>query len=107
MIVIGLFAVITDGHSVLNYTWIVVGLLQAGTYFYDKKYQYLTIENNTLTKHFLVPKSIKISEIRRIIKLMYSYKVETETGTMRISKNLIEENSLKELDRFFDRLKLN
>ena len=105
MIVIGIFAVFNNSSSIFNYAWIIVGLIQTGTYFYDKKYQYLTIENKTITRHFLIPKTIKIDEIKRVRKFVNSYKIETDTRTMRISKNLIEKDSLKELDRFFDSLR--
>lgn len=105
-IVIGIFAVSTNPTSIFSYAWIVVGLLQAGSYFYDKKYQYLTIENNTLTKNFLIPQKININEIKKVRKFKNSYKVETDKRTIRILKNIIEENSLKRLDHFFNSLNL-
>ena len=106
MIIIGIFAVFNNSSSLFNYAWIAIGLLQAGTYFYDKRYQYLTIENNYLTKHFPIPQTIHLSEIQKVRKFKNSYRVETDRKKMTISKNLIEENSLDKLDQFFKTLDL-
>ena len=106
MIIVGIIAIFHNSSSFFNYCWIIIGLLQVGTYFYDKKYQYLTIKNNTLIKHFLIPQKIKINEIKKVRKVKNTYKVETDKKTIRISKNLIEVDSLKELELFFDNLNL-
>lgn len=107
MIVIGILWVANDSSSFKNYLWIIVGALQTGSYFYDKKFQYLSIENNKLTRHFLIPRSIEIQKIKKIWKFTNSYKIETDKKSLRISKNLIEEDSLFQLDQFFETLNLN
>lgn len=107
MIVIGILWVANDSSSFKNYLWIIVGALQTGSYFYDKKFQYLSIENNKLTRHFLIPRSIEIEKIKKIWRFRNSYKIETDKKSLRISKNLIEEDSLFQLDQFFETLNLN
>ncbi len=106
MIVIGIFGVINDAGSFLGYIWLFFGSLLVATYFYDKKYQYLTIEDGFLKKHFPITRSIKIDEIKKIRKYVNSYKVETENKSMRISKGLIETNSLIQLEQYFQSLNL-
>ena len=106
MIVIGIFAVANDSNSFFNYTWLIIGALQIGTYFYNKKFQYLTIENNRLTKHSIFPKVIELNEIRKVRKFVNSYKIETDKTTLRISKNIIEKESLYKLNQVFENLNL-
>ena len=104
MIVIGIFAVVNDSNSFYNYPWLIIGALQTGTYFYNKKLQYLTIENNRLTKHSIFPKVIELNEIRKVRKFVNSYKIETDKTTLRISKNIIEKESLYKLNQVFENL---
>ena len=106
MIVIGIFAVANDSNSFINYLWLIIGALQIGTYFYNKKFQYLTIENNRLTKHSIFPKVIELNEIRKVRKFVNSYKIETDKTTLRISKNIIEKESLYKLNQVFENLNL-
>ncbi|GGW95501.1 hypothetical protein GCM10008086_25730 [Salegentibacter mishustinae] len=74
--------------------------------FTIKKHQYLTIDNNTLTKHFPIPKKININEIKKVRKFKNSYKVETNKGRITIFKDLVEKDSLRNLDHFFNGLNL-
>ena len=105
MIGLGIFAVYINSSSVLSYLWIVLGILQAGTSHYREKYQYLTIRENKLIRHSLIPKSIELSEIRRVRKFVDSYKIETHNQSMRIEKDFIEGESLHKLNLFLENLK--
>lgn len=105
MIGVGLFAVYINSSSVFSYLWVFIGMLQSGTALYQKKHQYLTIEENRLVKHSLIPKSIAISEIKGIRKFVDSYRIETDNGSILIEKSFIEEDSLQELNHFLDTLR--
>lgn len=105
MIGVGLFAVYINSSSIFSYLWIVVGFLQLGTSLYQKKNQYITIEEDRLIKHSLIPKTIEVSKIQRIRKFVNSYRIETAEGSIRIEKDFIEEESLQDLQKFLDRLK--
>ncbi|WP_051205333.1 hypothetical protein [Salinimicrobium xinjiangense] len=105
MIGVGLFAVYINRTSVFSYLWVFIGLLQLCTALYQKKYQYLTIEGNRLVKHSLIPKSIEISNIKRIRKYVNSYRIETCNGSILIEKNFVEEESLRELNHFLESLR--
>lgn len=105
MIGIGIFAVFNDSSS-FHYLWLILGGLQTGTTLYEKKNQYLTIDNNRLTKHSIIPKTIVISDIIKVRKFVNSYKIETPERTIEIDKNIIEIESLFQLDNYFNNLKL-
>lgn len=105
MIVLGFFAVYINSESVFSYLWILLGILQAGTSYYRQKYQYLTVNNEKLIRHTLIPKSISVSEIRRVRKFMDSYKIETPNGSMRIEKKFIDRESLQKLNFFLENIK--
>lgn len=105
MIGLGIFAVYINSSSALSYLWIFLGILQAGTSYYRLKYQYLTIEEDKLVRHSLIPKSIPLREIKKVRKFMNSYKIETHNKSMRIQKNFIDGESLQKLNIFLEDLK--
>lgn len=107
MIAVGFFAVYINSTSVFSYLWILMGALQLGTSMYQKKHQYLTIDENKLIKHSLIPKTIELSEIKKVRKFVNSYKIETSDRTLRIEKNLIENDSLYRLNKILDNLNLS
>lgn len=80
-----------------------IGLIVTGTfsfvrYYYEKKKQYLTIKNGILTKNSLFPKKIKLNEIKRIRKFSGDYKLKTNGSEFVIDTQIIDLNSLAELD---------
>ena len=80
-----------------------IGLIVTGTfsfvhYYYEKKKQYLTIKNGVLTKNSLFPKKIKLNEIKRIRKFSGDYKLKTNGSEFVIDTQIIDLNSLAELD---------
>ena len=107
MIGVGLFAVYINSSSIFSYLWVLLGALQTGTSLYQKKHQYITIENDKLIRHSLIPKSIELSSIKKVRRYVNSYKLEAENKSLRIEKNMIEEDSLYRLDHFLDNLNLS
>ena len=105
MIGLGIFAVYINSSSVFSYLWIFLGILQAGTSYYRQRYQYLTIKEDKLIRHTIIPKSIALSDIRRVKKFMDSYKIETHNQSLRIEKNFIEKESLHKLNLFLEDFK--
>ena len=105
MIGLGIFAVYINSSSAFSYLWILLGIVQAASSYYRQKYEYLTIGNHELVRHSFIPKSIPVSEIRRVRKFMDSYKIETHNQSMRIEKRFIERESLENLKVFLDELK--
>ncbi len=106
MILVGLFAVYKNKFSIYSYLWVVLGALQLGAAWYERKKQYITIEDDKLTKHSLIPKSIEIREIRKIKKDSNSYKIETSEKSLKIDKRKIEPESLYRLEDYLNGLEL-
>lgn len=106
MIGVGLFAIYINSSSIFSYLWVFIGIIQLCTSLYQRKHQYLTIEQDKIVKHSLIPKSIALSEIKRIRKYVNSYKIESQNTSIRIEKDFIESDSLYKLNHFFDSLDL-
>ncbi|MDR5589083.1 hypothetical protein [Christiangramia sp. SM2212] len=107
MIVAGNIMAFQDTSLGINILWIVAGSLQVYTVFYERKHQYISIQDGTLTRHSIFPKSIKIDEIRKIHKFINTYQIETSNKTLTINKNIIEAESMYRLDDYFKSLKVD
>lgn len=104
MIGLGIFAVYINSSSIFSYLWIFLGILQAGTSYYRQTYQYLTIKEDKLIRHSIIPKRIAVADIKRVKKYVNSYKIETHNQSMRIEKDFIDRESLQRLNLFLERL---
>jgi hypothetical protein len=74
---------------------------------YQKKYQYLTIENGSIRKNNLFQKEVQLSEIKTIEKYAESYILKTDTQKLRIDTSIIAADSLIELNAELEKLMLN
>jgi hypothetical protein len=81
----------------------IVGVLGNG---YQKKYQYLTIENGGIRKNNLFRKEVQLSEIKTIEKYAESYIIKTDTQKLRIDTSIIAADSLIELNAALEKLML-
>ena len=100
---LGLFLIfMSETRSVFHFVWLLFGALQIGTAWYYKKFPYLSIENNQLTRHSIFPKTIEVDEIRKVRKFVNSYKIETSEKTLTINKNVIEPESLYRLTDYLN-----
>ncbi len=86
-----------------------IGLIGAGIfslaiYCYEKKKQYLTIKNGILKKNTLFPKNINLNEINRIKKFAGDYKLKTNKSEFIIDTQIIDPNSLAELNTVLEKL---
>ncbi|MDZ4127680.1 MAG: hypothetical protein U1E02_26455 [Hydrogenophaga sp.] len=105
-LVLGTTAVIFNPENFFNYGYLLMGILYAGTYLFENKKQYLTIENGIISKNHLIPKKINLNEIKRIKKFAGDYILKTDSTELRINTELIEENSLAELNTVLEKLNL-
>jgi hypothetical protein len=76
-------------------------------YVYQKKYQYLTIENGSIRKNDLFKKELQLSEIKTIEKYAGNYILKTDTQKLRIDTSIIAADSLIELNAALEKLRLN
>jgi hypothetical protein len=105
-LVLGTIAVIFNSEFFFNYGYLLIGILYVGTYLFENKKQYLTIENGVISKNHLIPKKINLNEIKRIKKFAGDYILKTDSTELRINTELIEENSLATLNNLLDNLNL-
>jgi hypothetical protein len=74
---------------------------------YQKKYQYLTIENGSIRKNNFFRKEVQLSEIKTIEKYAGNYILKTDTKKLRIDTSIIAADSLMELNAALEKLMLN
>ena len=105
-LVLGITAVIFNSDNVFNYGYLIIGILYFGTYLFENNKQYLTIENGIISKNHLIPQKINLNEIKQIKKFAGDYILKTDSTELRINTELIEENSLAELNNVLEKLNL-
>jgi hypothetical protein len=81
----------------------IVGVLGNG---YQKKYQYLTIENGSIRKNNFFQKEMQLSAIKTIEKYAESYIIKTDTQKLRIDTSIIAADSLIALNTALEKLML-
>jgi len=104
--VIGVIGMFLEAKPLMTYPWLVLGILQIGTSYYQYKYQYLKIENNILTKNSLISKSIDLRELTAIRKFRNSFVLESKDQEIRIYKHLIATDSLYKLTDLLNELQI-
>ncbi|PKD20211.1 hypothetical protein APR41_14610 [Salegentibacter salinarum] len=105
-VIIGSFAFIIDSEPIFIYPWVILGFLEIGTWYYEKKYHYLHIDHNILTKNSLFPKSIDLRQVTAIRKNRNSFVLESEGKNIRIHKGLVASQSLNQLTDLLDEIQL-
>ena len=100
--------VIDDKIRWTDYGYLVIGILYTGHYLYDLKNQYLTIENGTIRKNELYGfrKKVNLNEINWIKEFAGDYTLKTEQKELKINTELIDKNSLTELNKVLAELNL-
>jgi hypothetical protein len=73
-------------------------------YGYQKKYQYITIENGSIRTNNLFRKEVQLSEIKTIEKYAGNYILKTDTKKLTIDTTIIAPNSLTALNAALEKL---
>ena len=108
-LILGTLSIVTDDEiRWTDYGYLVIGILYVGHYLYDLTNQYLTIENGTIRKNGLYGfgKKINLNEINWIKKFAGDYTLKTEQKELKINTELIDKNSLTDLNRILAELNL-
>ncbi|NQY31379.1 MAG: hypothetical protein HRT69_18175 [Flavobacteriaceae bacterium] len=106
-LIFGLLGVFTtDNPHWTSYGYLVISILYLTTYFYQKKNQYLTIENGLISQNYPFGKKINLTEIKRIKKFAGDYILKTDKTELTINTQLIDEKSLTQLNTELDKLNL-
>lgn len=89
-----------------DYGSLVFGIIYLIGFFYQKKHHYLTIQNGILKAHCSFGKSIKLSEIKSIKRFAGDYILKSDKKELTINTQVIEPNSLAELNAELEKLKV-
>lgn len=90
----------------IHYVQLILGILMVVSFFYERKFGALRIENGTLTKYSLRKRSISLSRINRIQSLPGRIKLATPEKTLSINTSVIDKESVKDLYRTLGSLNL-
>ncbi|UZH55581.1 hypothetical protein JRG66_01405 [Salinimicrobium tongyeongense] len=80
-----------------TYFQLFLGILMVGTFFFEKKNQYLSIEKGFLTKNSLRRKTIELHNIIKVQSYPGSVKLFTSEEKIGINTGIIEKDSLQQL----------
>lgn len=87
-----------------DYGWIIISLMYLGMYFYQRNYKYLTIENGIINVNVPFGKKLILTEIKRIKKFAGDYILKTDKKELTINTQIIDPNSLAELNGELEKL---
>lgn len=87
-----------------GYGTIVISILYLGTYVYQRKYKYLSINNGILKINSPFGKEVKLSEINQIKKFAGDYIITTDQNKMTINTQIIDPDSLIVLNNELEKL---
>ncbi|GGW70005.1 hypothetical protein DFQ11_10641 [Winogradskyella epiphytica] len=101
-IVLILLSLIMGDWKNMSLKSVGVGQILAGIpmfilYYFEKKKQYLTIDDGVIVKNTLIPKRIKLSEINSIREFAGDLKLITNKSEFVIDTQIIESDSLIDL----------
>ena len=88
----------------LYYLQLFFGLFAVGSYFYERHFQYLNIEDETLTKKTLRRKTIPLNGVTKIQSFPGRIKLYTSEEKISINTELIADDSLNDLFRILGAL---
>lgn len=92
--------------ELFHYIQLILGSLMVASFFLERKFQYLVIENGRLTKNFFIRKTIQLDEIKSIKTLPGRIKLATPDKKLGINTSVIDEESIKDLYRVLGSLEL-
>ncbi|MDB2491348.1 hypothetical protein N9W90_03160 [Flavobacteriaceae bacterium] len=87
-----------------DYGWIVISLMYLGMYFYQKNYNYLTIENGIINVNGPFGKKLNLNELKWIKKFAGDYILKTDEKELAINTQIINPSLLAELNAELEKL---
>jgi len=96
--------ILNDFGGWLGYSWGVLGIVNFVFYINEYFNQYLTIGDGIIKVNSLFGKKINLNEIKRIKKFAGDYIIKTDTSELTISTQIIDPNSLTELNTELEKL---
>lgn len=102
---IGIF--IKDDPNWMDYGWLLISFMYFGLYHYQKQKPYLSIENGILKRNSGFGKQINLNEIKHIKSFAGDYILQSDETKLKIDTQLIDSNSLENLNVELKRLNVN
>jgi len=93
-----------DKPNWTDYGWIVISAMYLSVYFYQRQNKYLTIENGFIKDNSPFGKKINLTDIKQIKKFAGDYIIKTEITELTINTQVIDPNSLAELNNELNKL---
>jgi hypothetical protein len=93
-----------EGHLWISYFWMAFSVLCIINYYFQKTYQYLSIENGIIKINEPFGKKLKLSEIQKIKKIAGDYILKTDHKELTINTQFIEPKSLILLNSELEKL---
>ena len=87
-----------------DYGWFFISLMYLGIYYYQKKYNYLSIENGIINVNGPFGKKLNLTEIKWIKKFAGDYILKTDEKELTINTQIINQSSLAELNAELEKL---
>ena len=103
-IILGVISILISPENYFNYGYIVIGVFHIFYYWYEKRNQYLTIENNVIRKNHLISKKFDLSQLQRIGNHSSYYVLYGKNKDFQINKEYIDQESLEQLDAYLTNL---
>ena len=92
-------------ESYFGYGYLVMALIFLALYVYKKVFHYAKIEDGILTKNSILPKRIRLEDVRAVHYFAGKYQLKTQQTEISINTMEIDPNSLKELKKILDHIK--
>lgn len=82
----------------IDYGWLLISAMYLGFYFYQRKNQYLVIEDGVLKENSIFGKEMNLKEVKWIKSFAGDYILKSETKKLQINTQIIDPDSLADLN---------
>ncbi|MDC6350979.1 hypothetical protein PP178_05400 [Zeaxanthinibacter sp. PT1] len=97
-LLLGSWRMLHGFDQLLGYLWLSLALISLSQYYYSRKKAYLTIKQGYLYKNLLFSRKLLLSDIKCIRKFAGDYILMTEKAQLTIDTQIIDKDSLEELE---------
>lgn len=106
-LVLGILNIDYDGgNRWTDYGYLFISILYLALYFYQRQNNYLIIEGGIIKMNGLFGKKVNLTEIKSIRKFAGDYSLKTDKKDFTINTQMIDPNSLAELNTELEKLKV-
>ncbi|WP_133643076.1 hypothetical protein [Zeaxanthinibacter enoshimensis] len=97
-LLMGGWRILASFDQIVSYLWLLLAAISLTHYFYSRKKAYITIKQGYLYKNLLFSPKLLLTDIKRIRKFAGDYILMTEKAQLTIDTQIIDEDSLEELE---------